>query len=218
MTVLATDSSKLFAGSGNAGPFTWSWRFLSNGHIEVVKIINGIEIPLTEGVDYQITGAGSYSGGSLTTTETVEGGEQIFVKRATPAAQAVDLRGQGDFSPEVYEDALDLLCMIIQDQQRDLAAVQTELAELAATTQGAAVGVTHFYVSAGANGPITLPAQGSVRVAKAASDVSLDPLHIIPGVDGQTIEGLQLYRDGLTQPGETVTLVFSSVDNTWYAF
>jgi hypothetical protein len=120
MTVLATNSSSLFEGSGNNGPFTWTWRFLDNDHIRVVKIVNDVEIVLVEGVDYAIAGAGSYAGGSVITTADLEAGEELFVERNTDLLQDLDLRNQGDFFPETYEDALDKKAMVMQDRQRSL--------------------------------------------------------------------------------------------------
>lgn len=220
MTVLATDNSKLFDGSGNTGPFTWTWRFLRNGDIRVTKIVGGITTLLVEDVDYELSGAGTYAGGSLTLTAVLAELEQLYVERNTAITQGVDLRTQLDFLPEIYEDALDFLCMMIQDQQReiDAAPAAAAAAAAAAAVGGALAGVGMFYVESAANGPIVLPASGNVRVAKAIGDESADALNIVPSVLGQTIEGNEQYRDGLTGAGESVFLVFNETDNTWYKF
>ena len=218
MTVLATASSQLFPGSGNTGPFTWTWRFLANTDISVFKLAGGVITLLAVGVDYAIAGAGSYQGGSIITVDAVEVGESLYVKRNTGLLQRLDLRNQGDFFPDSYEDALDFLCMMIQDQQRALAEAEATIAEVAATIAGTAAGVGLLYIASAAEGPIVLPASGNVRVAKAVGDESADALNIIPGTPGQTIEGLEQYRDGLTGAGESVFLVFNEADNAWYKF
>lgn len=126
MTVMVTDSSKRFHGSGSTGPFTWTWRFLKNSDIQVYRIAEPnkndpateVLTLLVEGVDYTLTGAGSYDGGSISSLSSpLVAGTDLLVKRATAATQEVSIRNQGNnFRPEVHEDVFDRLTMIIQDR------------------------------------------------------------------------------------------------------
>jgi len=119
MTLLIEESDKTFIGAGTVGPFTWAFRFFENSDIEAKRIADdGTETPLSETVDYVLTGAGTYDGGSLTLTSELEVGERLYVERNTPALQKVDLRNQGDFFPETYEEALDKIVAIQQNLLR----------------------------------------------------------------------------------------------------
>jgi hypothetical protein len=119
MTLQTAECSKTFIGAGTTGPFTWTWRFFANGHITAVKTVAGVEVPLSEGTDYTLTGANGYQGGTLNLVAALLTGETLYVERNTPAIQSIDLRNQGDFFPETYEDALDYGMAIKQEQNRD---------------------------------------------------------------------------------------------------
>jgi hypothetical protein len=119
MTLQTAECSKTFIGAETTGPFTWTWRFFANGHITAVKTVAGVEVPLSEGTDYTLTGANGYQGGTLTLVAALLTGETLYVERNTPAIQSIDLRNQGDFFPETYEDALDYGMAIKQEQNRD---------------------------------------------------------------------------------------------------
>lgn len=119
MTLLVEDSSKTFIGAGTVGPFTWTWRFFDNDDITAKRIsAEGVETALVETTDYTLTGANTYQGGVLTLVEILSVGETLYVERNTPSLQEVDLRNQGDFFPETYEEALDKTVAILQDEGR----------------------------------------------------------------------------------------------------
>lgn len=114
MTIQVTDNNKMFQGSGNTGPFMWTFRFFSNSDIDVYKIADGVTTLLVESTDYVLTGAGSYDGGSITLTTAMLNGEELFVNRSMPFLQNTDIRNQGDFFPETYEEALDKIVILTQ--------------------------------------------------------------------------------------------------------
>lgn len=133
MTVVRTDNSKRFHGSGGTGPFTWVWRFLENSDINVYLVFNPdednteheVRVLLVENEDYILTGAGSYTGGSLTTTEDVINGTDLLVERNTTTLQEVSIRNQGNnFRPEVHEDVFDRLAMVNQDISRRMDVIE----------------------------------------------------------------------------------------------
>lgn len=136
MTVLSTTSSQRFHGSGSTGPFTFSWRFLANTDLKIYRIAEpnetdvSLEDPvlLTEGDDYTLTGAGSYTGGSLTLVAALADGEDLVIKRQTATLQKTDIRNQGNnFYPEVHEDAFDAQVMMIQDRDREVSGNAEEI-------------------------------------------------------------------------------------------
>lgn len=119
MTLLVEDSSKTFIGAGTVGPFTWTWRFFDNDDITAKRISDeGVETALVETTDYTLTGANTYQGGVLTLVAVLAVGETLYVERNSPALQEVDLRNQGDFFPETYEEALDKTVAMVQDKGR----------------------------------------------------------------------------------------------------
>jgi hypothetical protein len=237
MTVLVETRKKLFTGTGITGPFSWTWRFLSNTHILVTKITTatGERVLLTEGDDYTLTGALSYAGGSITTVVDVAVGEELEVKRDTPKIQDVDLRNQGDFFPETYEDALDKIIMTIQDILGDI--VDFETAQLAID---AALGVridgilalaqtnrVTLIDSLGAAEAIIFADAGAGTInvnIPAANDPSAKPIVIVKV--GTTENAVSIVPDtgtvlGFTtaemvMPDEAVRLFPRAANNNWY--
>lgn len=187
MTVLVEESSKTFEGSGNNGPFTWTWRFLSNSHISVTLIdALGNEMPLTEGVDYALAGALSYAGGSLILTDDLAVGNSLYVERNTPALQSVDLRNHGDFFPETYEEALDALAMVDQELSRRVGAIESVGYTIDLNvTPIVASAVISADTSIG-NVEVLLPVSGQVIVVKDGADANV--VTFTAGV-GQTVNG-----------------------------
>lgn len=137
MTVTATTNQQRFNGGGTVGPFSWNWRFLANSDIEVYRIADPGDteelVLLTEGVDYTLTGARTYTGGVLNLTDALSVGEDLEVQRHTRLTQTTSLRNQGNnFFPETHEDVFDALTMMLQDLNSYL--VQQTEAILASTT------------------------------------------------------------------------------------
>lgn len=137
MTLMVTDSEKRFNGSDSTGPFTWTWRFLSNDDIKVYKIAEPnadatLEVLEELGVgDYTLTGAGTYTGGSLTLAVALPVGQDLLIQRETEITQEVNIRDQGgNFRPETHEEVFDRLTMMIQDQSRRNAQNELELSLL----------------------------------------------------------------------------------------
>ena len=120
MSVATTDNRKIFLGSGTTGPFTFDFRFYNNTDIKIVKTVAGVDTALAETTDYTLTGAGSYSGGSVTLSIALNTGEQITIYRQLPLTQDVDLRNQGAFFAETHEDVFDKVTMILQQHEETL--------------------------------------------------------------------------------------------------
>jgi hypothetical protein len=136
MTVMVNESDKRFHGSGSAGPFTWTWRFLANTDIKVYRILEPNEEDLSlevrtllvEGEDYTLTGAESYTGGSLTLEEVLAADTDLLIKRMTEPLQEVSIRNQGNnFRPSVHEEIFDRQVMMIQDRDREVSSNAEEI-------------------------------------------------------------------------------------------
>ena len=131
MTVTTNVSRATFNGTGSVGPFTFNFRFVQDADIVVNRTTSGVTSTLVEGVDYTLTGAGSYAGGAVTLTVALAIGEFLTVLRSVSLLQERSFRNLGAFFPEIHEDSFDQLVMMIQ-----------QVNDFAATTQVVAQGAT----------------------------------------------------------------------------
>lgn len=114
MTLATTTNKATFQGSGTTGPFSFTFPFFADADIKVYKVVSGVASLLTITTDYTITGAGSGSGGAVTTVSALASGESLIVLRDMTINQPTDLANQGAFYAETIEDALDRMAMYAQ--------------------------------------------------------------------------------------------------------
>ncbi len=118
MTVLinATPNQK-YTGNGSTVAFSFPYRFLQNddGTNQLAVHLSTAEtIPLVEGTDYSVTGAGKAAGGTVTFVTPPATGVIISITRNVPITQSKDYTGGGDFPAEAYEQGLDKITMALQ--------------------------------------------------------------------------------------------------------
>jgi len=98
-------------------------KFFANGHLLVARIqeADGVTtvLPLVEGSDYSVLGAGVAEGGTVTMipggTNNVQIGDDIVISRNIPLTQITDFVNNGDtFGAETTENAVDRLTMVCQ--------------------------------------------------------------------------------------------------------
>ncbi|WP_210515189.1 glycosyl hydrolase family 28-related protein [Pantoea ananatis] len=115
MTVSTIVNHEQYEGNGTATTFPYRFRVLKDSHMIVtVSDLSGNLIVLRQGVDYDITGVGNVSGGSVILRSPLQKGYSISLDRDLPAVQETDLRNQGRFFAETHEDAFDYLTMLVQ--------------------------------------------------------------------------------------------------------
>ncbi|CAK8741802.1 hypothetical protein SODG_005120 [Sodalis praecaptivus] len=115
MTVSTEINHNEYTGNGETTHFPYTFRIFKNADLVVsVFDLNGNLSVLALDTDYTVTGAGGYSNGNVVLTEPLKSGWQISISRELPVTQETDLRNQGKFFPEIHEDALDKLTMLIQ--------------------------------------------------------------------------------------------------------
>lgn len=114
MTVTNTSVSATFYGSDSVGPFTFTFRFFLDSDIVVNRITNGITTTLVKNAGYTLSGAGTYTGGSVTLTSALAVGETLIISRSLELTQTTSIRNLGAFYPEIHEDEFDRLVMMIQ--------------------------------------------------------------------------------------------------------
>lgn len=115
MTVSTTGSIAQFFPNGVTTHFPFNFRFLQDADL-VVKwqdALGNIET-LTLNSDYTVQGAGAENGGAIDTIGTPLPNGQLVVSRVMAATQLTSFRNQGEFFPEIHEDAFDKLVMLTQ--------------------------------------------------------------------------------------------------------
>lgn len=116
MTVTTTIASQTFQGNGVATAFPCQFEIILNTDINVyfVNPTTGVQTLAALNSDYTVAGAGASSGFTVNTTVPVPTGTNLYVVRALPLTQPVDLTNQGAFFPNLHEAAFDRLCMQLQ--------------------------------------------------------------------------------------------------------
>lgn len=130
--VLASPTSRNdYVGNGATSVYSFTFRILEDSDLRVtVRDTNGDENTLILNTDYTVTGAGSASGGSITLVDSgqswLDGDGDLLtdyaltIRRVRPLTQETDIRNQGDFFPEIHEDAFDHQTMLNQQQQDEI--------------------------------------------------------------------------------------------------
>jgi len=112
-----------YDGDGATTVFPVPFRFLENGHLEVVRLVGSTQTTLALNVDYTVTGAGAATG-TVTFLAAPGFTDQIIIRRNIPIIQETDLRNQGSYTPDVQEDALDYRTMVEQQLSRRVADIE----------------------------------------------------------------------------------------------
>ncbi|HHJ3746595.1 TPA: tail fiber domain-containing protein [Escherichia coli] len=115
MTVSTEVDHNEYTGNGVTTSFPYTFRIFKKSDLVVqVSDLNGNVTELVLDTGYTVTGAGTYSGGSVVLPSPLAAGWRITIDRVLDVVQETDLRNQGNFFPEVHEDAFDYLTMLIQ--------------------------------------------------------------------------------------------------------
>lgn len=115
MTVSTEVDHNDYTGNGTTTSFPYTFRIFNKGDLTVTVVDLSENISeLVVDTDYAVTGAGGYTGGSVTLPAPLPTGYKISIAREIPLTQETDLRNQGKFFAEVHEDAFDKLTMLIQ--------------------------------------------------------------------------------------------------------
>lgn len=116
MTVSTTDNEVVYVSGGPAFPIPY--RFLQNSDIEAVIVHDDGTIETLTGAQYTLTGAGTQSGGTLTSSyaaSVLAGGDaELTISRVMIPVQPTDLRNQGKYLAETHETVFDRLTMLVQ--------------------------------------------------------------------------------------------------------
>lgn len=115
MTVSTEVSREEYTGNGVTTDFDYRFRVFSADEL-VVTVADTTENirTLVMNTEYTVTGAGSRNGGKVKLVSALTSNWRISIERELPVTQETDIRNQGNFFPEVHEDAWDKLTMLIQ--------------------------------------------------------------------------------------------------------
>ena len=119
MTISNTSNlSPYYAGSGTTGPFAFSFKIFTTADVQVRRTNpSNVTETLVESVDYTVSMNGDQNanpGGTITLTQALDIDYTLVMRRVVDATQETDLQQGGAFLPEVIENALDKLTMLMQ--------------------------------------------------------------------------------------------------------
>ena len=117
MTISSTiRQSGPYLGTGLVSSYPFAFKVFANTDVQVVKTV-GADTVLTLGSDYLVTlnaNQDSNPGGVVNLTSPLGGGEYLTIGSQVPNLQGTDITNAGGFLPQVIEDALDKLTILIQ--------------------------------------------------------------------------------------------------------
>ncbi len=129
MTVSSTINRVDYTGNGASDTYNYTFKIFSDSDL-LVTVRNpdtNVESTLALTTDYTVSGTGDAAGGSIALVDInqswldAEGdlktGWIITIRRVRDIVQETDIRNQGDFFPEIHEDAFDHFIMVDQQQQ-----------------------------------------------------------------------------------------------------
>ena len=115
MTVSNSTYRVSYNGNGSTTSFSIPFYFINNSDLLVTKQnTDGSETAFVLGTDYNLTGAGDLSGGTLTTTAILITNEKITIERDAQFTQSTDYEPFGRFPAETLEQNIDKLTMLSQ--------------------------------------------------------------------------------------------------------
>lgn len=116
------DNRNDYVGNGVTDTFDYGFKIFSETDLLIiVRDLADVETTLAFPTDFNVTGVGVESGGTITLIDGALTEDcHISIKRRLPLTQDTDLRNQGAYYPEDLEDQLDRLVMITQQLQEQV--------------------------------------------------------------------------------------------------
>ena len=131
MTLSSATNSNDYTGAGTLSIYDYDFMIFADTDLVVtVADTDNVETILTITTDYTVTDAGESAGGTVVLVDAAQDwldgdGDlktdyKLNIRRVRPLTQETDIRNQGDFFPETYEDALDHIVMVCQQLQEQI--------------------------------------------------------------------------------------------------
>ncbi|MEG3618251.1 hypothetical protein V5T82_07305 [Magnetovibrio sp. PR-2] len=110
MSVLSQDPRLQYTAAVDQTIFTIAFRFLQDDDVDVY--VDGTL--QTDGVDYNLSGAGDVTGGECTFVSPMTGGEEVTIYRNMDLSRSADYQQKGPFRSSVVNNDLDRIWMAMQ--------------------------------------------------------------------------------------------------------
>ena len=123
MTISTTTIKNSYSGNSSTTVFAYTFKITADSEMEVIiRSAAGTETVKTLSTHYTVSGAGTSSGGNVTTTSgnTVATGETIILRRNTTQTQGMDLIDNDPMSADTIETAHDKSMALIQELQEEV--------------------------------------------------------------------------------------------------
>lgn len=122
MTITSESSRMDYVGNGSTDTYAYTFKIFVDADLLVtVRDTDESESTLVLDSDYTVTGAGDPDGGEITLTDgNLTTDYVLTIRRVRDVTQETDIRNQGEFFPEVHEDAFDHLIMVDQQQEDEI--------------------------------------------------------------------------------------------------
>ncbi|MBX3503321.1 MAG: tail fiber protein [Alphaproteobacteria bacterium] len=217
MTV--SSSTNKIIGNGNGVTTSWpfSFKVFDPEHLVVTYTDAGGDETTLEPGDYGVSlnaDQDSSPGGTVTYGPAIAGGTKLTILRSVPYTQAIDLKNQGGFFPEVLERGIDLMVMQVQQLREQLARAlklspsQSAIGELEATDAARA----NTFLGFGPTGSPTLftglaaqaVSSAMQPVVTAASLALARAALVVPGLGANSFTGAQTLPGNASNPLEAV--------------
>lgn len=164
MTVQTTTLRADYTGNGSTTAFTVPFYFLDNTHVLVIRtqISTGTATTLALTTDYNVTGAGVGTGGTVTTVVAPTSDQKISILRNVPLTQLTHYVENDPFPAASHEKALDQLTMEVQQ-------LQEAISRAIKISQNNTISTPDMNVSASmrANMVLAFDANGDISVTQA---------------------------------------------------
>jgi len=119
MALSSETSSVAYSVTAGAATFAVPFRFLSASDLVVTTIDDEVEVDLTLGTDYSVSGAGEASGGAVTVNAVLAVGSTLIIRRVVALTQPRAFPLGGRFPSGEAEAGLDHVMMAVQQTARD---------------------------------------------------------------------------------------------------
>lgn len=120
MTIAQTISQILYPCNGVTTAFPFNNKIFAASDLVVSLVTNatGASTPLTLNTHYTVSNVDVDTGCTVTTLSAYASTFSIDIRSNTANTQSSSIKNQGDFYPELHEEAFDKLCREVQDLRR----------------------------------------------------------------------------------------------------
>lgn len=170
MTVSVQTSFVEYTGNGVTTVFPYTFRVDDSDYfvVKLIEIATLIEETLDYGVDYTASGIGNDNGGNITYNPgtPMAATHKLRIERILPLVQLLDIASQSGFNPEVLEQALDNMTMMIQ--QAD-AKASLDVAQYAVAAAASALAAGNSATAAAASASTASTAAGTATTGASTA-------------------------------------------------